>query len=97
MDAKSIAIFGLPYLFNLLLVLSPFLVPAALWLPVLGLKCLLDLGVLLPALIRFKGFRRLAAFPMYEVYYLLYVLLYPPLVLLDRQVVWKDRAFTRGK
>jgi cellulose synthase/poly-beta-1,6-N-acetylglucosamine synthase-like glycosyltransferase len=97
MDAKSIAIFGLPYLFSLLLVASPFFVPVALWLPVLGVKALLDFGVLLPALIRFKGFRRLAAFPLYEAYYFLYVLLYPPFVLLDRRVVWKERSFASGK
>lgn len=93
MDLKSLAIFTIPYLLNVLILVGTFFFP---WKPLLvavGAKLGVDVLLSLPVLYRFKKLRLLRAFPLFELYYFLYVLIYPVLVLFGRQVVWKDRSF----
>lgn len=88
MDAKSIAIFVVPWLLNLLIPIGLILG----WegaLAGLLLKAGGDFVLMLPATIRFRKWELLPAFPLYEVYFYLYVLLLPPIVLTGSKVVWK--------
>jgi cellulose synthase/poly-beta-1,6-N-acetylglucosamine synthase-like glycosyltransferase len=96
MSARSLLLFCVSFLFNLLLVGSiPAMWHQGFWLPVL-LKCVADVALLLPALSVFGRWRLLLAFPLFEIYYTLYVLLYPPLVLTGSGVIWKERSFPSG-
>lgn len=90
MDAKSILIFTWAWLLNLLILIGL----AAGWqgaVAALIVKAAADLILTLPALTRFKRWVLLPAFPLFELYFFLYVLLMPPVVLTGRKVVWKDR------
>ncbi len=91
MDFKSMVIFSVSYLFDLLLLLSLFVSPE--WVPA-PLLCRIGADMLLmaPALTRFRKWKLAAVLPLFEVYYWIYVLLYPLLVLLGRKVVWKERV-----
>ena len=92
MEPKSILLFGLSYILNaLFLVAGVVLGPQALLVP-LALKISVDLILTLPALGAFKRWRLLLSFPLYELYYFFYVIIYPPLVLIKGEIVWKDRA-----
>jgi len=93
MDVKSLAIFTIPYMLNLTILLGIFLLPWQAVLAALGARFVADAVLSLPALYRFRKLRLLRAFPLYEIYYFFYVLLYPLLVLLGHRVVWKERSF----
>jgi len=95
MEPWSLLIIGSAYLFKALLVLSPFLLGPGPFAAALGAKLAADLLVLLPALVRFRDLSLLKAYPAQAVYYLAYVLLYPPLVFFASEVRWKERSFTR--
>jgi len=96
MTARSLIVFSISFLFNGLLIVGlPAMWREGFWLPVL-LKCVADLAMLLPAISVFGRWKLLPAFPLFEVYYTLYVLLYPPLVLTGRGVIWKERSFPNG-
>jgi cellulose synthase/poly-beta-1,6-N-acetylglucosamine synthase-like glycosyltransferase len=59
----------------------------------LVVKIMADFGLLLPAAFAFRKWQTLRAFPLFELYFTFYVLLYPPIVLVKRGIVWKDRQF----
>lgn len=59
----------------------------------LSIKILADFGLLLPTAFAFRKWGTLRAFPLFELYFTCYVLLYPPIVLVKRGIVWKDRKF----
>ncbi len=95
MNLKSILLFAGGYIFKTLLLLSlithgigavvfPFL-----------LKCIVDLVLVHPALTRFKKQHLLLYFIPFELYYILYVVIFPPIVLMNRNVVWKERRFEK--
>jgi cellulose synthase/poly-beta-1,6-N-acetylglucosamine synthase-like glycosyltransferase len=93
MDIKSMLIFGVAYLLNLSLIVAS----VTGWAPVVtaawACKLIPDFFLTLPAISKFRRWKLLLAFPAYELYYVLYVLIYPPLVLFAPDVVWKERAF----
>jgi cellulose synthase/poly-beta-1,6-N-acetylglucosamine synthase-like glycosyltransferase len=94
MDLKSLLVFTIPYLFNLSLPIGAFIFPTPPVLWALAAKLAADLLFCLPAVIRFRRADLLPVFPVYELYYYLYVLIFPPLVLLTSKVTWKGRSFT---
>lgn len=92
MDWKSILIFAVAWLLHAGLVVGLVVEPVAA-LGVLAIKGAADLLLVMPAIVRFRQPALLAAFPFYELYYFLYVLVFPPVVLVHTNVVWKDRNF----
>lgn len=94
MDLRNLLIIGYLYAFKGLLLLSPALFGWGVFGVSLGIKLLVDLGLLLPALLRFGDVRMLRAFPAMAVYFIAYVLVYPPLVLLGSSVRWKERSYS---
>ena len=96
MDLKSLLVFAVAYALNLLLLVAPFVVSSPyLWVPY-ALKVGVDFLLPLPSLALFRQWRVLVSFPLYEIYYFLYVLLYPPLVEFGGKIVWKERSYGRG-
>ena len=92
MDLQSIGIFAIIWLMHAGIIGGLILnAPGAL--VALGIKTAADLALVLPGIIRFHKPSLLAAFPLYEVYFFLYVMLFPPIVLVHRNIVWKDRDF----
>lgn len=63
------------------------------YLLVVLLKLLIDLLFVLPVVSRFKVYRVLLYLPFFEVYFALYAFLMPFILLLDRDVVWKEQKF----
>ncbi len=92
MDLKSILIFASVWLLNLLILVALFTDPGAA-LAALGMKIAADFVLTLPATIRFRQWSLLPAFPFFELYFFLYVLIFPPIVLTHRDVTWKERSF----
>ncbi len=93
MDPKSIAILSMPYLLNLLILIGIVILPVHQLLIVVGAKMLVDFLLLLPALKHFRRLFYLRSFPHFEIYYFVYVLLYPVLVLFGQRVMWKERKY----
>jgi cellulose synthase/poly-beta-1,6-N-acetylglucosamine synthase-like glycosyltransferase len=97
MQPRSLALFGVSYLFIFLLFLGiPAMWAAGFWYPWI-LKIAVDFALLIPTLSTFRAWRLLAGFVYFEIYFTLYVLIYPPIVLSHRAVVWKDRSFPGGR
>lgn len=93
MDVKSISLFAIGYIFKSLLLLNVVFngLPAIL-VPFL-LKLCSDYLLLRPALKTFKRTDLLLYIIPFEIYYICYVLFFPPIVLLNRKVQWKERSF----
>jgi 1,2-diacylglycerol 3-beta-glucosyltransferase len=95
MGAGNLLFFSLSYTFMLLLVVGlPAMVAAGVWVP-WAARLVADFLVLLPTIITFHRWNLLSAFPLLEIYLTLYVILFPPIVLLGSAVTWKDRSFHR--
>lgn len=92
MDLKSVLIFAVAWFLNLLLLVALVADPAAAFAAFL-LKIGADFLLTLPAIVRFHTWSLLPAFPFFELYFFLYVLIFPPIVLLHNEVVWKERRF----
>jgi 1,2-diacylglycerol 3-beta-glucosyltransferase len=91
MKVKSLLIFAIPYLLLIGLPLTALFSPSPLvWWGVL-IKAAADLLFALPALVRFRRTDLLVVFPLFEVYYSLYVLIFPLIVLPGQKIVWKER------
>ena len=89
---KSLTIISVAWLLNALIIVSAILMPGwQVWVSV-AIKFLADFALVLPALTRFKRLNLLVYFPLYQLYYVGYILLFPVLVLFDREVVWKERV-----
>ncbi len=93
MDWKSLSLFGLGYAFKALLVVTLAVGHMAAFLSAFALKTLLDAVLAWPALRAFNARRLLWYFLPFEIYYMVYVLLFPPLVIFSRNVSWKERTF----
>ncbi len=95
MDVKSISLFGVGYIFKSLLLLNLiFSGPRTILIPLL-LKCISDYLLLRPALSVFKRTNLLLYFIPFEMYYMGYVLLFPSIILFNKEVLWKERTFGR--
>jgi len=91
MELKIVLAFGVAYLLSALLIITPlFAWSSAYWLALL-LKLSADVLLTLPTLSRFGKWKLLPCWPVFQAYFFLYVLLYPPIVLFRRDIVWKDR------
>lgn len=94
MELKSMPIFIVAYLLNLLLAVLVFLHgPHAVLFP-WTLKITADLFLVVPSLSRFKRWNLIQYFLQYQLYYAIYVILFPLLLLFGTRVLWKDRLFT---
>ena len=93
MEAKYLVIMAVSFFLNLGLPLAAILEGTSILWVALGLKVLADFTFLLPVLISMDQLKLLRYFPLFEIYYFLYVLIYPPLVLVAGEVVWKERAY----
>jgi len=93
MDVKSLLVFAIPYVFNLLLLVAPFILPGPYAWIVFGVKLVVDFLFCLPASLRLRRPELILVWPLYELYYFVYVLVYPPIVLIGSEVVWKERTF----
>jgi len=93
MDVRSIGIFVSAWILNALILAGLFLQVTPLLLSVIALKVGVDFALILPALAAFRRWELVPAYPLYAIYYFLYVLIYPPIVLIGRDVVWKDQQF----
>lgn len=91
MDWKRIAMFALGFTFKALLGLTLAAGQFAAFLAAFALKSATDAMVVAPALKAFKARRLFLYLLPFELYYTAYVLLFPPLVLFNRDVRWKDR------
>jgi 1,2-diacylglycerol 3-beta-glucosyltransferase len=93
MNLKSLLVFTIPYLFLLALLLAAIFSPSPFVLAAIAVKAAADLLFVLPALIRFRRLDLLSVFPLFEIYYTLYVFIFPIIVLPGQKIVWKERAF----
>lgn len=80
------------FLTNLFLFLTPFFF-SAVWLYLLIFKVSIDFFVLLPVHQRLCLQKNLKYFPVFEIYYIIYVLLLPFVILFNKKVKWKDRVY----
>ncbi len=95
MDIRNLAVFAIDYALNAALFVGLFVSPASLLLP-LALKLGADLLMTIPSLSAFRRWDALAAYPLFAVYYFVYILLFPPVVVITGGVVWKEREFSRA-
>ena len=93
MDLRSLLVFTIPFVFNSVLVLSMLFAPSYATFCAAFLKTSVDLFLAIPSIKRFKRWSLMRYFPVFEMYYTLYVLLFPIVVLFGKEVVWKDRTF----
>lgn len=80
------------FLTNLFLLLTPFFFSAA-WLYLIILKVAIDFFVLLPVHQRLGLQKNLKYFPVFQIYYIAYVILLPFIVLFSKKVKWKGRVY----
>ena len=97
MEPRNLIFFAGSFLYMLLLVVMiPAMWSEGFWFPWI-VRLAVDFLLLVPALMVFKKWHLATAFFWLEIYVTLYVLVYPPVVLAGRGVVWKERSFTRGE
>ena len=88
----GIGLMLLSFLTNLLVLLTVFLFSStALYLAIF--KIAIDLFVLLPVHQKLGLQKNLKYFLVFEIYYILYVLILPVAILFNKKVKWKDRVY----
>jgi len=97
MNLQSIAMFAAAWLLHAGLVAGAAFAPGSLVWTAAMLKVGVDLLLCLPSLYTFRRWDLLPVFPVYEVYYFVYVLIFPAIVLSGRTVVWKEQRFSSEK
>jgi cellulose synthase/poly-beta-1,6-N-acetylglucosamine synthase-like glycosyltransferase len=80
------------FLTNLFLLITPFYFSAA-WLYLAIFKIAIDFFVLLPIHQRLGLQKNLKYFPVFQIYYIIYVIVLPFVVLFSKKVKWKDRVY----
>jgi cellulose synthase/poly-beta-1,6-N-acetylglucosamine synthase-like glycosyltransferase len=80
------------FLTNIFILLTPFLFSTA-WLYLLLFKIAIDFFGLLPVHRRLGLQKNLKYFLVFEIYYIVYVLVLPFAVLFNKKVMWKDRVY----
>ncbi len=80
------------FMANLLVLLTPFFFTST-WLNLVVFKVALDFFFLYPVHIKLGIVKNLKYFFHFEVYYLLYVILLPFIVLPNKKVIWKGREY----
>ncbi len=92
MDLASISIFAAIWLLHAGILAALITDPMSA-LTALAIKTVADIVLILPGILRFRQPSLLAVFPLYELYFFAYVMLFPPVVLIHGNIVWKDRDF----
>jgi 1,2-diacylglycerol 3-beta-glucosyltransferase len=77
---------------NLLVLLTPFFFTVS-WLYLVVFKLAIDFFLLYPVHVKLGISKNLKYFFQFEIYYLLYVILLPLIVLPNKKVVWKGRQY----
>jgi cellulose synthase/poly-beta-1,6-N-acetylglucosamine synthase-like glycosyltransferase len=80
------------YLTSLAIVLTPFFF-STVWMYLIFFKIIVDIFVLYPIHQKLGITKNLKYFAVYEIYYILYVLALPFIVLSSRKVIWKGRQY----
>jgi len=80
------------FLTNLFILLTPFFFSAA-WLYLVIFKIAIDFFVLLPVHQKLGLQKNLKYFLVFQIYYIIYVLVLPFAVLFNKKVKWKDRVY----
>jgi len=80
------------FLTNLFILLTPIFFSAA-WLYLVIFKIAIDFFVLLPVHQRLGLQKNLKYFPVFQIYYIIYVLVLPFVILFSKRVKWKDRVY----
>ena len=93
MDVKSLLIFSIPYALNVVILLNLMFFEFRFAFAALGIKTCVDLFLAFPSIMTFKRWQLLLCFPVFEAYYIAYVLFFPLVVLMRKDVVWKERIF----
>ena len=88
----GIALMLWAFLNNLFLLLTPFFF-SAVWLYLVLFKITIDFFVVLPIHQRLGLQKNLKYFPVFKIYYIIYVLVLPFAVLFNKRVKWKDRVY----
>ena len=96
MDTKSLLVFSIPFALNLVLLVSLFFTPWHVSLFAIVLKASVDLLLAIPSIITFKRWTLLWIFPLFEIYYVVYVAVFPLIVLFKSEITWKERTFQDG-
>jgi cellulose synthase/poly-beta-1,6-N-acetylglucosamine synthase-like glycosyltransferase len=98
MNAQSVILFAVAWLFHAGMLAAFFVFPLSTAVLAAVLKIGADFILALPTLFTFRRWELLPVFPVYELYYFLYVLIFPVVVLGGSgKVVWKERSFRDGK
>ena len=90
---QGILIIGLGYVAHLILFFGLFFVPFSVMLNLFLVKSLVDIFFLWKPIKEFRLFHLLKFFPVFEIYYFLYGLVFPFLPLFAKNVTWKGRSF----
>lgn len=77
---------------NLFILLTPFFF-SAVWLYLAFFKIAIDFFVLLPVNQKLGLQKNLKYFPVFQIYYVIYVLVLPFVILFSKKVKWKDRVY----
>jgi len=77
---------------NLFILLTPFFF-SAVWLYLAFFKIAIDFFVLMPIHQKLGLQKNLKYFPVFQIYYMVYVLVLPFAVLFNKKVKWKDRVY----
>jgi 1,2-diacylglycerol 3-beta-glucosyltransferase len=92
-EFPKMMMFGFVYTLNALLLLGLALHGVIAILPAFAFKVAADLAFALPPLHAFRRWRLLRVFPLFEVYFILYVVLFPLVLFRRSGIVWKERTF----
>ena len=80
------------FLTNLFILLTPFFFSAA-WLYLTFFKIAIDFFVILPVHQRLGLQKNLKYFPVFQIYYILYVIFLPLALIFSKKVIWKGREY----
>jgi cellulose synthase/poly-beta-1,6-N-acetylglucosamine synthase-like glycosyltransferase len=80
------------FLTNLFILLTPFFFNV-IWLYLVFFKIAIDFFVLMPIHQKLGLQKNLKYFPVFQIYYMIYVLVLPFAVLFNKKVKWKDRVY----
>ncbi len=84
------------FLAHLLPLVAFAVLPFTTALAALAVKFLADAMLILPALSRLRQLKTLYAFPLFEVYYYLFVFAVPIILSFSREIIWKDISYHRS-
>ena len=88
----GLLLMGWAFLTNLFLLMTPFFFSAA-WLYLAFFKIVIDYFVLMPVHQRLGLQKNLKYFPVFQIYYILYIIILPFALIFSKKVVWKGRKY----